>query len=249
MCKVKIHLEGNNEWQESAFLHPASLHKPWHLCENSVVLAVRLGRECEEKNQTKFKSCYVPIFLFFSRLLYASQHSQNVWRKTMHVDINKGWSSEACLTPPPQHPQMQCFGSLKSQKYDFEKFGFQWAFLYPASSLFLASHLPQFGAARHVPHLGYLTNWHSTTWSVQLSLSNTRSVVLQDIRSRASVRWWACPGRYPVRIVGNCWAFQILLHKISRRFWFSPWSCGWKLPLEWCLVLGGSWVPWCWTKL
>lgn len=35
--------------------------------------------------------------------------------------------------------------------------------------------------AKQMPHLGYLTNWHSATLSVKLSLSNTRSAALRDL--------------------------------------------------------------------
>lgn len=85
---------------------------------------------------------------------------------------------------------------LKLLKITYESLiGVCHVFFYPVDSLFVGSQLSWLGAAKHVPHLGYLTNWHSTTWSVQLSLSNTRSVALQKAGPGASVGTWDLLGR------------------------------------------------------
>lgn len=96
------------------------------------------------------------------------------------------------MLPFPQSPKITCESLV----------GVWCVFFYPTGILFGVSQFPWPEAARHVPHLGYLTNWHSTTWSVQLSLSNTRSVALQEARPGASLGRWDLPGRCgPGRLV------------------------------------------------
>lgn len=97
---------------------------------------------------------------------------------------------------PPGNFRYNASVPSKSLKITCESLVFVWqVILYPVGCLFVISRLPWPGAVRHVPHLGYLTNWHSATWSVQLSLSNTRSMTLQEARPGASVGRQDLPGR------------------------------------------------------